>query len=326
MGRNGFKLKLTPIALIAGVTPIILFLLAIYVIDSAPMRLFVAIIFLLLAASGSYIIARRIIALLDRSYDRERELEMQIVQKDKLAAIGLLTAGIAHELNTPLASALLNTQMLKEDTKAEWPDQTPVLNSIEEEIKRAGSVVRNLLDFSRQTQAQSAVTDVNSVLTKLLDISAKLCSEKGILVRRDLHPGIPLARGNASILHQVFMNIVSNAIEAMDNGGTLSVFSRFLPEHHKVVVDIQDTGSGISREHIDGVFDPFFTTKASEDGTGLGLAISYSMVRKMGGDIKVVSSCVERENFPDTKGTIFSIELPALEENNPHSQKAGDQD
>lgn len=326
MDSNGFKPKLTPIVLIALAAPVILFSLAVYVIDSAPVRLFAAIIFLLLGAAGSYIIARRIIALLHRSYDREKELELQIIQKDKLAAIGLLTAGIAHELNTPLASALLNTQMLKEDTRKEWPDQTPVLNSIEEEIKRAGSVVRNLLDFSRQTQVQSAVTDVNAVLTKLLDISAKLCSEKGIFVRRELHPGIPLARGNASILHQVFMNVVSNAIEAMDNGGTLSVFSRFLPEQHKVVVDIQDTGPGISREHIDGVFDPFFTTKAKEDGTGLGLAISYSMVRKMGGDIKVISSCDERETFPGTTGTIFGIELPALEENNQRNQKAGDQD
>lgn len=187
-------------------------------------------------------------------------------------------------------------------------------------------MVRNLLDFSRQTQVQSTVTDVNAVLTKLLDISTKLCSEKGISVQRNLAPGIPIARGNASILHQVFMNIVSNAIEAMEYGGTLTVSSRFVAEQHKVVVDIQDTGPGILREHVDGVFDPFFTTKASEDGTGLGLAISYSMVRKMGGDIKVISSRDERENFPGTTGTIFSIELPAREENNSHDQKAGDQD
>lgn len=324
MRSNGFRFKHTPIVLIAGVALVTLFSLAMHVIDSAPVRLVVTVVFLLLAVVGSYVIAHRVIAILNKSYDREKELEMQIIHKDKLAAIGLLTAGIAHELNTPLASALLNTQMLKEDAKKEWPDQIPVLNSVEEEIKRAGSVVRNLLDFSRQTHVQSAVTDINSVLIKLLDISAKLCSEKGVLVRRELHPGIPLARGNASILHQVFMNIVSNAIEAMDNGGTLSVFSRFLPEHHRVVVDIQDTGPGISREHIDGVFDPFFTTKASEDGTGLGLAISYSMVRKMGGDIKVVSSCDEKGDFPGTTGTIFSIELPALEEDSPHSQKAGD--
>ncbi len=326
MGSNGVKSKVVLMVLIAGTVPVVLFSLAVFAIDSGPGRLAVTVAFVLLMAAGSYITARRVIELLHSSYEREKELEMQIIKKDKLAAIGLLTAGIAHELNTPLASALLNTQMLKEDAKKEWPDRTPVLDSIEEEIKRAGSVVRNILDFSRQTQVQSAVTDVNSVLTKLLDISSKLCSEKGILIRRDLHPGIPLARGNGSILHQVFMNIVSNAIEAMDNGGTLSVFSRFLPGQHKVVVDIEDTGPGISREHIDGVFDPFFTTKASEDGTGLGLAISYSMVRKMGGDIRVVSSSDERENFPDTKGTIFSIELPALEEDSPRNQKAGDQD
>lgn len=326
MGSKGVKPKVVSVVLTGAAVPIVLFSLAMYVIDSAPGRLMATVVFLFLAAVGSYVAARKVIDLLRRSYDRERDLEMQIIQKDKLAAIGLLTAGIAHELNTPLASALLNTQMLKEDAKKEWPDRTPVLNSIEEEIKRAGSVVRNILDFSRQTQVQSAVTDVNSVLTKLLDISSKLCSEKGILIRRDLHSGIPLAKGNASILHQVFMNIVSNAIEAMDSGGTLSVLSRFLPEQRKVVVDIEDTGPGISREHIDGVFDPFFTTKASEDGTGLGLAISYSMVRKMGGDIKVVSSCDERVNFPGGRGTIFSIELPAFEQESPHSERAGDQD
>ncbi len=326
MGSNGVKPKVVSMVLIAGTAPIALFSLAVYAIDSAPWRLAVTGAFVLLMAAGSYITARRVIELLRSSYEREKELEMQIIKKDKLAAIGLLTAGIAHELNTPLASALLNTQMLKEDAKKEWPDRAPVLNSVEEEIKRAGSVVRSILDFSRQTQVQSAVTDVNSVLTKLLDISSKLCLEKGILVRRDLHSGIPLAKGDASILHQVFMNIVSNAIEAMDNGGTLSVFSRFLPEQRKVVVNIEDTGPGISREHIDGVFDPFFTTKTSGDGTGLGLAISYSMVRKMGGDIKVVSSCDERENFPGGKGTVFSIELPALERESPHGEKAGDQD
>ncbi len=324
MASNGFKVKLISVIILLASSPLILFVLAANIVDNAH-RFALACLFLFLGILAGYIAARRIIALIHRSYDREKELEMQVIQKDKLAAIGLLTAGIAHELNTPLASALLNTQMLKEDTKKEWPDQVPVLDSIEEEIKRAGSVVRNLLEFSRQTHVQSTVTDVNAVLTKLLDISAKLCSEKDIHVQRNLIPGIPIAKGNASILHQVFMNIVSNAVEAMEGGGTLTVFSRFLSEQRKVVVDIQDTGPGILREHVDGVFDPFFTTKASEDGTGLGLAISYSMVRKMGGDIKVISSRDEREKFPGETGTIFSIELPALEESNLHNQKAGDQ-
>lgn len=325
MTYNVFKLRLISAIILAASSPLILFVAASYLAGNER-RVLLACLFLLFGILAAYTVARRITGLLHKSYDREKELEMQIIQKDKLAAIGLLTAGIAHELNTPLASALLNTQMLKEDTKREWPDQAPVLNSIEEEIKRAGSVVRNLLDFSRQTQVQSTVTDVNSVLAKLLDISAKLCSEKGISVQRNLADGIPIAKGNASILHQVFMNIVSNAIEAMEHGGTLTVSSRFLPEQRKVVVDIQDTGPGILREHVDGVFDPFFTTKAAEDGTGLGLAISYSMVRKMGGDIKVISSRDEREKFPGETGTIFSIELPALEENSLHNQKEGDQD
>ncbi len=321
MASPGFKHRLICALILMASSPLVFFVLALYLAGDVH-RILLAFLFLLFSILAGYMAARRIIELLHKSYDREKELEMQIIQKDKLAAIGLLTAGIAHELNTPLASALLNTQMLKEDTKKAWPAQTPILNSIEEEIKRAGSVVRNLLDFSRQTQVQSTVTDVNAVLTKLLDISAKLCSEKGILVYRRLQPGIPLARANASILHQVFMNIVSNAIEAMENGGTLTIFSRFVPEQHQVTVDIQDTGPGILREHVDGVFDPFFTTKASEDGTGLGLAISYSMVRKMGGDIKVISSRDEREKFPGETGTIFSIELPAIEEND---QRAGEQ-
>ena len=326
MASNGFRLRLISTIILAASLPVVLFVLATSAVQKDAYRLMFACLFLLLGILAGYVVACRIIALLHKAYDREKELEMQIIQKDKLAAIGLLTAGIAHELNTPLASALLNTQMLKEDTKKEWPDQALVLDSIEEEIKRAGSVVRNLLEFSRQTHVQSTVTDVNAVLTKLLDISAKLCSEKGILVHRELVSGIPIAKGNASILHQVFMNIVSNAIEAMENGGVLTVSSRFVPAQHKVIVDIQDTGPGILREHVDGVFDPFFTTKASEDGTGLGLEISYSMVRKMGGDIKVISSRDEREKFPGETGTIFSIELPALEENDPHNQKAGDQD
>ncbi|MDD4197385.1 MAG: histidine kinase dimerization/phospho-acceptor domain-containing protein, partial [Syntrophorhabdaceae bacterium] len=222
MASNGLKLKLITEILLVSSSPLMLFVLAASIVQKDAYRLALASVFLFLGILAGCMATSRVIVLLQRSYDREKELEMQIIQKDKLAAIGLLTAGIAHELNTPLASALLNTQMLKEDTKKTWPDQTPVLDSIEEEIKRAGSVVRNLLEFSRQTQVQSTVTDVNGVLTKLLDISAKLCSEKGIHVHRNLVPGIPIARGNASILHQVFMNIVSNAIEAMEDGGILT--------------------------------------------------------------------------------------------------------
>ncbi len=277
--------------------------------------------FFMLAATGGYLMSVKMAKLLKKSYEREKELEMQLIQKDKLASMGLLTAGIAHELNTPLANALLGTQMLKEDTGQTWPKQAEALSSIEEEIKRGSTIVRNLLDFSRQSHTDSAVTDVNDVLNKLLDIAQKLCSDKNIHVKRTLASRIPFANGNASILHQVFMNIVSNAVEAMENGGTLHVLTKYIPVLNKIVVEIQDSGPGILEEHIPDVFDPFFTTKASEDGTGLGLAISYTMVKKMGGDIKVTSSRKEKQDSAHSStGTTFSIELPAYDNDCRHNE------
>ncbi len=182
MGSKGVKPKVVSVVLTGAAVPIVLFSLAMYVIDSAPGRLMATVVFLFLAAVGSYVAARKVIDLLRRSYDRERDLEMQIIQKDKLAAIGLLTAGIAHELNTPLASALLNTQMLKEDAKKEWPDRTPVLTSIEEEIKR---LIRrqNIRDFSRQIAGAVRGYGCQLRVDQLLDITSSSCSEKGILIR-----------------------------------------------------------------------------------------------------------------------------------------------
>ncbi len=275
-------------------------------------------LFIILVVAGSYLTSVKISRLLKTKYEREKELELQLIQKDKLASMGLLTAGIAHELNTPLANALLSTQILKEDMRQAHPVFIETLASIEEEIKRGGTIVRNLLDFSRQSHTDSTVTDINDVLSKLLDIAQKLCSEKRIVVKRTFANRIPLANGNASILHQVFMNIVSNAVEAMESGGTLTVRTRYVEANQKVIAEIGDTGPGIPEENIGDVFDPFFTTKASEDGMGLGLAISYTMIRKMGGDIRVTSSGRKKENgLNRPTGTIFSVELPAHNGENP---------
>jgi len=229
--------------------------------------------------------------------------------------MGLLTAGIAHELNTPLASALLYTQMLKEDARSTWPVALEKLSSIEGEIKRGSKIVKNLLDFSRQSQTDTVTTDVNEVLGKLLDISEQLCSDRGIEIKRTFEKKLPLVKGNANILHQVFMNIVANAVDAMEKGGTLSVLTRHIASLHKTVIEIQDTGTGIPEELLGDVFDPFFTTKPSGEGTGLGLAISYSMVRKMGGNIRATSTCATENSYPyQPTGTTFTIELPALDD------------
>jgi two-component system NtrC family sensor kinase len=282
---------------------------------------FVALLIILVAATGR-LISARMVRLLETAYEQNKELELQVIQKDKLASMGLLTAGIAHELNTPLASALLYTQMLKEDVGKSETSFRERLTFIEEEIKRGSRIIRNLLDFSRKSQTDTTMTNINEVVQKLLDISHKLCSHRGIEVRRALEKGLPLVKGNTGVLHQVFMNIVANAVEAMENGGTLTVTTRFVNTLHRVVVEIGDTGSGIPEEHLGNVFDPFFTTKPSEEGTGLGLAISYSMVKKMGGNIRVSSTCSRQtDSTVPATGTTFTIELPVQERD---SQTEGD--
>lgn len=282
---------------------------------------FVALLIILITGTG-YLISTRIVHLLRSAYAQKKDLEMQVIQKDKLASMGLLTAGIAHELNTPLASALLYTQMLKEDAENARPASVEKLSSIEGEIKRGSKIVRNLLDFSRQSQTSSVTTDVNEVLDKLLDISEQLCADRGIEIRRNFEKNLPAAKGNASILHQVFMNIVANAVDAMENGGVLSVVTRYIAPLHRDIIEIQDTGTGIPEDLLNDVFDPFFTTKLSGEGTGLGLAISYSMVRKMGGNIRVTSTC-NREGDGDfqTTGTTFTVELPALDQDQEAAEK-----
>ena len=275
----------------------------------------VVVILILLTALTAWVMSNRIVGLLKRTRAEKRDLELQVIQKDKLASMGFLTAGIAHELNTPLASALLYTQMLKEDTREDWPEHAGTLDSVVEEIQRGSNIVRNLLAFSRQSRIPTALTDVNEVLVRLLDIAQKLCSERGIAVRRSLAEDLPFVKSDGAVLHQVFMNMVANAVEVMENGGVLEVATRYVPVLKKVKVEIQDTGPGIPEEYIDKVFDPFFTTKKPGEGTGLGLAISYGMVRKMGGRIRVLSICAENRREPSgPTGTTFVVELPAADE------------
>lgn len=271
-----------------------------------------------LTSITAWALSNRIVGFLEKTNAEKEELELQVIQKDKLASMGFLTAGIAHELNTPLASALLNAQMLKEDTGKIWPEHGATLDSIAEEIQRGSAIVRNLLAFSRQSQISSTLTDVNEVLARLLELARKLCSERGISVKRSFQENMPMVKADGAALHQVFMNMVANAVEAMETGGTLEVSTRHVPVLGKVKVEIQDTGPGIPKEYLGNVFDPFFTTKKSGEGTGLGLAISYGMVRKMGGNIRVMSVCEEdvgRQAGPT--GTVFVVELPVEEKNGP---------
>lgn len=257
-----------------------------------------------------YFLSNAIIRMLERAYKRERELEFQVVQKEKLAALGLLTAGIAHELNTPLANALLYSQMLSREMKEGDDKQLEKLSVVEEEVKQGSKIVRNLLAFSRQSEFDSKTTDVKEVLGKLLDITTPFCTSKKVEIVRDFPEEIPVVRADTGVIQQVFTNLIANALDAMPKGGTLKLSARFVPALKKVTVDVSDTGSGISRENIKKVFDPFFTTKAQGEGTGIGLFMSYEMVRSLGGNIRVMS-----ETEGGKTGTIFTLELPVADGN-----------
>lgn len=259
----------------------------------------------------AFLVSGKIVKFIERAYAREKELEFQVIQKEKLAALGLLTAGLAHELNTPLANALLYTQMIAEDMdKQKDVACLTRLATVEEEIKHGSQVVRNLLEFSRHSQGGERITKINDIIEKLIMIAYPHCSSKNIQVVKELQQGIPSVKGNPSIIQEVITNIFANACDVMQQGGTLGIKTRHSAVLKKVKIDISDTGPGIPAESIPKIFDPFFSTKKHGEGTGLGLFMSYEMIRRLGGTIKVISS-TGQEMGP--KGTTFTIELPAAE-------------
>ncbi|MCA1795104.1 MAG: ATP-binding protein [Desulfotignum sp.] len=249
-----------------------------------------------------------IVNIVKAKYQYEKELEFQVIQKEKLASLGLLTSGLAHELNTPLANALLYTQIAKEELAESKNEKIHHhLSTVIDEVRRGSKIIRNLLDFSRHSQRDDQATDTNKVVTKLMDITRPHCTAKNISVITALEPEIPFVKADASTFQAILTNLVANAIEAMAKGGVLTVKTRYLQAVQKIKIEVADSGPGIARQEVSKIFDPFFTTKKPGDGTGLGLFISYEMARKLGGDIKVISATKEDAA---RSGTIFTIELP----------------
>lgn len=225
------------------------------------------------------------------------ETQRKLIQSEKLASIGRLAAGVAHELNNPLANISLNTEMLMRTCKDR--NTARKLKVIEDNVTSAAKIIRDLLDFSREPRLELEYLDINEVLEKTLE-SLKY-RMKGIKLVKNLNP-VPKMLGDRVRLSQVFTNLVTNAIQAMeDGGGTLTLASRARGDW--IEVFIRDTGKGIPKEHLNKIFDPFFTTKGVGKGTGLGLAITYSIVQKHKGWIDVKSDV--------GKGTTFIVRFPA---------------
>jgi two-component system NtrC family sensor kinase len=227
----------------------------------------------------------------------------RLVHSEKMAAVGTLTSGIAHELNNPLNNISLNTEALIEDF-ASLPDEAKLrmLDQIATQVERATATVHQLLDFTRKSQSGASRVAVRWLLESALKLVANELSLAGVEARLEVAEDVPPIVGDVRSLQQVFLNLFLNAIQAMAGGGTLTITAR-LGEDRWVKVTVRDTGIGIAAANLAKVFDPFFTTKEPGEGTGLGLAVSYAIIEKHGGTISVDSVVGE--------GTTFTVALPA---------------
>jgi len=231
------------------------------------------------------------------------DLEAQLSQADKLSSIGLLAAGVAHEVNTPLAVISSYTQMLAKQLQNDQPKYS-LLEKITRQTFRASEIVNNLLNFSRTSATELADVDVNEVIKETLTLLEHQFKTSRIQVQSDLTPHISRILGNPGKLQQVFLNLFLNAKDAMPGGGTLNVSTT---NGEMVSVRVSDTGSGIAPEHIQRIYDPFFTTKhAAKEGqargTGLGLSVTYGIIQEHAGKIRV-------ESNPGS-GTTFALDFP----------------
>jgi PAS domain S-box-containing protein len=227
------------------------------------------------------------------------QLEEQLQISEKMASIGLLAAGVAHEVNTPLTGISSYTQMLLENADEADP-RTKVLEKIERQTFRAAKIVNGLLTLARPAHAEAGPIDVNVVVNDVLSVLEHQLRTGNIQVRKDLASPPPIVLGIEHKLQQVFINLCLNARDAMPKGGWLSIAARIEGDH--AVVEVGDTGSGIRTDHLARIYDPFFTTKALGQGTGLGLAITYGIVQEHQGAIACESTLGQ--------GTRFVIRLP----------------
>jgi two-component system NtrC family sensor kinase len=245
-----------------------------------------------------------------------KETQAQLIQAEKMAAVGQLAAGVAHELNNPLGGILGYSQFALEKMNQKQVCQfTPeddatfrqYLTDIEQQTKRCRSIIRSLLKFSRASRKEEfEPTDVGSLLKETFAFTRHQLQKNKVRLVEKLAESLPPVNGHPSQLQQVFTNLILNAIQAMPEGGTLTVATGFGADAEMLEISFADSGVGISQENLSKVFEPFFTTKNVGEGTGLGLSISYGLIKNHGGEIKVQSR--------EKRGTTFIVILPVCTE------------
>jgi two-component system NtrC family sensor kinase len=238
-----------------------------------------------------------------RVQERTQELQRvqdQLIRAGKMAALGELAAGVAHEINNPLTGVLTFSSLMlkKADESHPWRKD---LENVVQQTTRCRNIVKGLLDFARQRKPDKKEWDIHLLIDNTLTLLAEQVRFQNIKIDKQFKAGIPMLFVDGDQIQQVFMNILLNAADAMaGNGGNLSIKTDL--KDGLAEISFTDTGCGISKEHLSKLFDPFFTTKETGKGTGLGLAISYGIVQSHGGDIEVESQV--------GKGSTFRIKLP----------------
>lgn len=229
------------------------------------------------------------------------QFENQLMQAERLTSIGLLAAGVAHEVNTPLAVISNYAQMLAKQITAD-DQKSKLLDKIIKQTFRASEIINALLNFSRTTGSEFSEVDLNKIIQETLALLEHQFKVSHVEVLSQFERQIPVIQGNAGKLQQVFLNLFLNAKDAMPNGGTLTISTA--SRDSVVQVEVTDSGAGIARENLHRIYDPFFTTKATREGTGLGLAVTYGIVQEHAGKIQVSSA--------PGKGTSFRLEFPTV--------------
>jgi len=229
------------------------------------------------------------------------KLEEQVVQQERLASLGLLAAGVAHEVNTPLTGISSYTQLLLEELAPEDP-RRELLRKIDDQTRRASDIANSLLDLAHPERVALESIDLNALVEDTLRLFDSHVRGRGIEMDADLEDALPRVRGHRGKIQQVLLNLLINARDAVGEGGRVVV--RTLDEGDAAALEVVDDGAGIAEEDLPRIFDPFFTTKGRGRGTGLGLSICYGIVREHGGEIRV-------ESEPGTR-TSFRVELPAV--------------
>lgn len=230
-----------------------------------------------------------------------RMMDSRLQQAEKLASLGQLSAGVAHEINNPLGLILGYTQLIMKEGGENNPSGED-LKVIEKHAMGCKKIVEDLLQFSRSTETSKKPLDINELLDGVLRVLRGNFAKESVEIHEALDPDLPRVTVDAEKMEQVFMNLLINARQAIEGGGAIRVETVLFPETGEIAVTVSDNGSGIPREVLPRIFDPFYTTKPTGMGTGLGLSVSYGIVQDHGGDIEV-------ESAPG-RGAVFTVRLP----------------